>query len=462
MSTAPKSFNWDLPLFLGWYDRDDDGQLIPPQQLLELCQSDALLHWQVNRWFRWAVEDFWGQIAVLGITGSGKSTTLLTLAFQVALQWRWPVVFIEAKGSDDLRRDFCRAMRLLGRRVRVFPTEPYCIWRGSPSEVVNRLMGMQDFSEPYYKSVAEAKIAASVAVNPPKNSEQFLARLRKEIDPRVLAEAGVLLRYEGLFAALSGAFDGDWAIEDIGNDGAAYLALDSTGQPGTARYTANGLLLDALASLRNRRRAGPILILFDEFGAAPAEAALDLVERGRSFGANFVVAAQGYEGLGETPDFRERIWAGSNTQIIHRLARPDTAVDVAGTVLVPEKSQQYSTAQSGTVIVESSGSMREQHQFAVPLNQIRRLPAGHAAVIRHGHWAQVKMARWKQSVPDWWWHGFDDSGHTPSREMYEPPAPPLYAPPAHPHFAELVDLRQQWERTWRERRRLVALGRIKP
>ena len=44
-------------------------------------------------------------------------------------------------------------------RVALWPAQPLDMWRGSPVEIANRLIQVQDFSEPYYASVAQTAVS---------------------------------------------------------------------------------------------------------------------------------------------------------------------------------------------------------------------------------------------------------------------------------------------------------------
>ena len=81
---------------------------------------------------------------------------------------------------------FCALMRSAGRRVRVFPNEPFDAWRGDWRGIANRLLEVIEFAPEgpaaYYRDIA--KTALQLACNhpdgPPRSSAELLdaARLR--------------------------------------------------------------------------------------------------------------------------------------------------------------------------------------------------------------------------------------------------------------------------------------------
>src|SRR2546422_5810143 len=124
--------------------------------------------------------------------------------------------------------------------IRTFPAQRYAAGRGDPGALVNRLMEVSDFSEPYYREMAlrVLDLAASAPPGPPRSSPELLGRLRKaalrmayrarpeagEIDD--LAErdvAGGATPFPAFFGALGGSLDGAWAFED---PPACYLLLE--------------------------------------------------------------------------------------------------------------------------------------------------------------------------------------------------------------------------------------------
>ena len=88
-------------------------------------------------------------LVVVGGTGSGKTETLLRLAYGAAADLGWQVLYLDAKGDPANVRRFVDAMQDAGvRDVRVFPEGAYDGWRGDPIALLNGLMAIEDFSEP--------------------------------------------------------------------------------------------------------------------------------------------------------------------------------------------------------------------------------------------------------------------------------------------------------------------------
>ncbi|HEX9313968.1 MAG TPA: hypothetical protein VGA71_00980, partial [Actinomycetota bacterium] len=165
--------------------------------------------------------------AVVGAAGSGKTETLLRLAHLARAVYGWRVFFLDAKGDPATRDRFLSAMAAAGvapGRIRAFPGHRYDAWRGDGRALVNRLMEVSDFSEPYYREIAlrVLDLAASAPPGPPRSSGELLSRLRKpalrlayrgrpdaaEVDELVERDvAGVANRYRAFFGAVGGGLD---------------------------------------------------------------------------------------------------------------------------------------------------------------------------------------------------------------------------------------------------------------
>lgn len=354
-------------------------------------------------------------MGLLGESGSGKTVTGERLVSLWATAGR-KVIFADFKGTDpELAERVVAAYKSVrpDARAAFWPAQPLDMWRGSLVEVANRLLQVQDFTEPYYKAVAETAVRLAVlapdidARGPVIDSETFLERLNGDFLKRAYegtpeardvasvvrtpnALDGVRLRYAGFFSALAGRLDYGFSFEDVD---VAVLTVPAV-RPSDQMAVARMVLADfgAYCLSRKPRVGEDVTFLVDEFSAVTAAApiVIDLAERVRDVGGQVVVSAQSYEGLG-TDDAERRRMLGALAAggvIVHRLSDPDEVLKLAGTVRAMEQSWQLEAiGQSGM------GTVKMAHRMRVDPDAVRQAKTGEAWVITHGRAAHVSILR---------------------------------------------------------------------
>ncbi|MCW3020017.1 MAG: hypothetical protein JWN10_2325, partial [Solirubrobacterales bacterium] len=254
-------------------------------------------------------------LLVCGATGSGKTETVLRLAWAVAKESDAPVFYLDGKGDRETAARFCGLMADAGRSTKVFPNEPFDAWRGQAHEVHGRLMEIVDYASEgpaaWYRDVAKnvLRLVCEHPDGPPRTSAEALARM----DADALAKAHqrssalaaltaqqvkqVRLRYEAFFGQARGVLDGDWAWEDTG---AAYLLLDSLALREETAGLARMLFEDFAHYFTTRKpRSQFALLIVDEFsGLAQGAGMAARIEQARGFNTSLVLAPQVVAGLG--------------------------------------------------------------------------------------------------------------------------------------------------------------------
>ena len=122
-------------------------------------------------------------LLVTGATGSGKTETLLRLAWAVAKQSDAKVFYLDGKGDQETAERFSGLMADAGRRTSVFPNEPFAGWRGQAHEIHSRLMAIIDYAETggasWYRDIAKTvlRLVCDHPHGPPRSSAEVLARM---------------------------------------------------------------------------------------------------------------------------------------------------------------------------------------------------------------------------------------------------------------------------------------------
>ena len=343
-------------------------------------------------------------LLVCGATGSGKTETVLRLAWAVAKESDAPVFYLDGKGDRQTAERFTGLMADAGRQTRVFPNEPFDAWRGQPHEIHGRLMEIIDYTSDgpaaWYRDVAKnvLRLVCEHPDGPPRTSTQALARMDADALAKTHQGSSALaaltaqqvkqvrLRYEAFFGQTRGTLDGTWAWEDTQ---AAYLLLDSLALREETNGLARMLFEDFAHYFTSRKpRSQFALLIVDEFsGLAEGAGMAARIEQARGFNTSLVLAPQVVAGMGDEQE-AARILGSVETVICHRVNTPEDIIALAGT----RKTMEYSThyASEGAT---GEGSARIQHQFKIDPNKVRALPPGAAYVISRGRAMKVAVLR---------------------------------------------------------------------
>jgi hypothetical protein len=347
-------------------------------------------------------------ITLAGAPGVGKTVLQRRLVGADAARGR-RVVFIDAKATEPTLAAELIAAYTAGAgfvpRVKLWPAEPLSGWEGDPMELANRLLAVQDWSEPWYERVASRaiRLACSADIGPPRAADELLARLtapgleqlyagtdRAELVRQLTAAKGfegAALRYGDFFDALQGRFDGTWSYDDAD---LAVLSLPVL----AAREDASAafrLLLEDLGHYgvaRKDRDDHGMTVYLEEFSAVSdgAGAAIDLAERLRDAGVGVVFVVQSYEGLGDEHQ-AARLLGSSAAVIVHRMPHPERLLAAAGSIWTPEQTWQLD--QWGP---DGHASLRMAQRPLVDPDTVRRAEVGEAWIIAAGRSLHLQVA----------------------------------------------------------------------
>ena len=348
----------------------------------------------------------------LGASGSGKSETLLRIAYGAYKVYHQQVIFLDAKGdtkreeeqSEDNAARFVAAMQVAGAsRVKVFPALYYNGWLGTPIELKNRLLSVIDYSESaYYGDVAANALDLALGTpTTPRTSRHFLSNLSYErlkvmyrhnpeqyrrvlhLDEHLLQQ--VEMRYHVFFSAMAGQLDGTL---DYNEADAVYLRVRGFTLRNEAPRLGRLLISDFMHYIAERRRAGTqTLLIIDEFNALRMrEETSILFEQVRSFGGNLIISAQGYAGLGPQ-EYAERILDACSTYILHACSDPGPVSRRAG------KRFRLDTSWSEDEEGISRKHIKPIWDWRIPETNVIQQAVGQAYWIHRGHAQQVQTAQ---------------------------------------------------------------------
>lgn len=354
----------------------------------------------------WPFEQLMNHAVIFGDHASHKTETAMRMAHDVALKTGAPVFCLDADGDTKLAERFATVMGAVGRRVRVFPDEPFDAWRGDPEAVAGRLQAAAGFERGKndLDGFDEAELASAILriarrhpEGPPHSSRELLARLEHE---SLLAGSGDIIRsvrkdvvervcerLRGFFEELDGAFDGDYAWDDVD---AAYIRLDTDqaflGAPNLARF----FLDDWTLYLRDRRPSDqPSLMLVNGLteDLMSAESLQFMLGQAGMFDAGVVLTWDSPADIG--PERQRSILLGALwTIIVHRTSRPEGIGRLAGerSVTELETTRSYRDGQ-----FQREQLVRRVDKAKLTDDDFARLPDGTAWIIQFGRAIKVAI-----------------------------------------------------------------------
>ena len=353
---------------------------------------------------------------VLGATRSGKTVTMTWIAAG-AIERGMGAIVVDPKGDGDLRGALCESARAAGRRFLEWSPSGLSVYnpyaRGSETEIADRALAGERFTEPHYLRQAQRYLGHEVRVLRRAGVEVSLRALVEYLDPSELevlarglpgAEALPAHRYLDSLTVrqrseLTGVRDrlAILAESDVGSlldpdtagvqridlleamraSAVVYFGLESDRRPLLAQMLGAAIVQDlqATVAVLQEHRA-PTLVAIDEFAAIAPERIVGLFARAGGAGVSLVLGTQEFADLRlpGSERVRDQIVGNLSTLISHRQAVPASAELIAS---MTETVGAWKTSRHG------DGGLTRARTFAHTLRaqQITSLAQGWAAVI---------------------------------------------------------------------------------
>jgi type IV secretory pathway TraG/TraD family ATPase VirD4 len=381
---------------------------------------------------------------ILGASGAGKTTTLLGILTDQIRGGR-PVVAIDMKGSPSFATTLADAAADAGRPFRLWTPDGPSHWNplrhGNATELKDKLIATERFTEPHYQRAAERYVQNVLQVLQHAHPERAptLSEVVELMDPaRVPAKLRQLPRplAERVQDYIAGITpDQLSAIRGLGTR-LAIITESDTGQfldpPSPERDRPAGDPVDLRRALSGREvvlfslnsstygklssQLGTLAIQdlvtavgdrlnlpggeratigIDEFSALGSDQVLSLLARGRESGVSVLLATQELADLDRAgKGLRDQVLGVTALKIAHRQDVPSSAqtiAQMAGTETVWDETRQIGSpfGRGGG----PRGTRRLVEKFAIHPNEIRSLRTGEAVVITKLPRAQARIVR---------------------------------------------------------------------
>ncbi len=367
---------------------------------------------------------------LLGATGCGKTILQVLLAL-AAIKRGFGVIYIDPKGDDFVHEELRAAASRAGRQFREWDPQGKTIYnpydRGSNTEIADKLLAAEVFTEPHYQRLAQryighviralrlAGVPVSLATVVEHMHNGRLASLTRKMTP---TDARPLLEYLETLTAqqerdLAGARDrlAILAESDVGHlldpatggvqidlresldrGDVVLFRLEADRRPLTAEMLGAAIVQDlvAISQARQQGEHRPALVIIDEFSAFGAPQTQRLFGRGRGAWLSQLLGTQEVADLG--PNDMNALGRGGgilaqvagNIEVLlcgrqNMPASAELVAAIAGTRGAWITTQQTHAPAAG--LLTGLGSRSRGREYVVHPDTIKSLDVGEFVVI---------------------------------------------------------------------------------
>lgn len=339
------------------------------------------------------------------------------------------VVCVDPKGDPYLRDVLEREAEAAAGDVAVWtpsgPSSYNPLGRGTPSEIADKALAAEQFTEPHYLRQAQRYLGLLLQVMkaaeewPPSLARvvhyfevdrfEYLARscegelgdrvaaYARGLPPRARAELGGV---RDRLAVLAESELGGWLepgaeaeldlAQVVAGGRIAYIQLDADRFPLASQMLGAAIVVDLVnvtAGLHGRRARG--LVLIDEFAALAAEQVARLLSRSRSAGLSVLIGTQSFADLtvarpnDQTDSLRRQVLSDVDYVIAHRQSEPEAA-EILGAMAGTQPTwtmTRHTRTQLGASAPADEGTRTRTREFVRHPDEFKRLGVGEAIVI---------------------------------------------------------------------------------
>jgi hypothetical protein len=368
---------------------------------------------------------------ILGASGSGKTTTMAAILTDHIRRGK-AVIAIDLKGSPAFAAELAAAASDAGRELRIWtpdgPTHWNPLQHGNATELKDKLIATERFTEPHYKRAAEryAQNALRVLQELAPDRPPTLQRLVETMDPAVLGTAlravstpladqvqdylagltpdqhsairGLGTRLAVITESHTGPYlsppGGTSAIDlrrAIDQSEVVLFSLNSSTYGGLAAQIGTLVVQDLITTSGHRTGARGVdgtpeqaLVAIDEFSALDAAQVAALFERAREARMTVLLATQELADLEHAgPGVSDQILGNAAVVIAHRQDVPKSARLIAEMVGTEERwDYSYQVGQGMFSRLERARTTKRlTERFVIHPNEIKSLGTGEAVLI---------------------------------------------------------------------------------
>jgi hypothetical protein len=339
------------------------------------------------------------------------------------------VVCVDPKGDPYLREVLEREASRAGVSYMEWTPDGPCSYnplgRGTPSEIADKALAAERFTEPHY--LRQAQRYLGLALKAMKAAGEWPASLSRIVhyfdadrldyltrrcEPALaehvatyLSELPARARSElngvrDRLAVLAESELGPWLEPRPGSEldlartltggDVAYIQLDADRFALASQMLGAAIVVDLVnvtAGLHGRRARG--LVVIDEFAALAAEQVSRLLSRSRSAGLSVLIGTQSFADLtvarpnDQTDSLRRQVLSDVDYVVAHRQGEPEAA-EILGAMAGTQPTwtvTRHTRTQLGASTPADEGTRKRSREFVCHPDEFKRLGVGEAIVI---------------------------------------------------------------------------------
>ncbi|BDT05203.1 type IV secretory system conjugative DNA transfer family protein [Spiroplasma ixodetis] len=336
---------------------------------------------------------------LIGATGSGKTTTALSIINQLVYKLNQTVIIIDGKGDSDLIN-----------KVKSIDNNAF-IWTingdnqynpfASKSHIIlaDKIMSLFDFTEPHYQAIAHSYLLILLETLVSNKIEMTLSNIIKYFSKENLINLidSNDQNYDYLTTFKNDDIQGlenrlnvynEQLNQSIGlkndfssivkNHKVILFSLNSLDYPQLASNIGKLLIQDLKEFASIKPGNQHINIILDEFNVFASDSIINLINKTRSFNYQCFLCFQTINDLKtDNKDLTDTIFGNTANIIAHNVKDPNSAeylAKVFGTKTSQKITKQYDTKNKKS----SKGSIREVEEYIVHPNDLKKLKVGQA------------------------------------------------------------------------------------
>lgn len=347
--------------------------------------------------------DFGKHSFIVGAAGFGK-TNLISILQENSLAQNKPVIFFDPKGDREALETFKALCKAKDKKCYIF-SEHYPesislnpLKEGTINQITDRIMGAFDWSEQFYKDMAEQALRKVIKLLVASKKEVTLKGIYDLLVLKFEAKetVGLIVKLESLiqsdFGKLLEGGEKSKTFSQIRDEKAClYLGLSTQGYGETAmalgKIFLGELLYHSYFTLKTNANshdsmANAISVYFDEFGSLVTPRFIELQNKCRGAGIELTMAVQSASDIDRLDENLTKQILENSANLFILKQRLDEGASLfsksIGTISAIKKT--YVTEDGDQ---QSKGSMREVNELIVHPDIIKNLKVGQCILLRH-------------------------------------------------------------------------------